>query len=244
MTTQHLVSRERPRLLSVQVAEVLRERVLSGELPPGARLVAEPELAVELEVSRGTLRSAVQRLVDEGLLTRLHGRGTFVASGGEELSLARLVTVTEVFMELKRPYRVEVLAKEVASPDPAVRRLLRLGRASKVLRIRRRFVVDGEPHVVVENRVSLAACPELADVDFRSKSLFGSLDERGVSITWGRRTFAAISDAAIAAELSAPASQPLLHIEQLSYAGDARPIEHSDTWARGDRLRLSTALRR
>ncbi len=244
MTTRHLISRDEPRLLSVQVAEVLRERVLSGELAPGARLTAEPELASELEVSRGTLRAAVQRLVDEGMLTRLHGRGTFVASGGEELSLARLVTITDVFMELKRPYRIDVLAQEVVLPNAHIRRLLRLGRTGRILRVRRRFVVDDEAHVIVENRVAVSACPGLQEVDFRVKSLFGSLDERGVTISWGRRTFAAIADPVIAGELGAPPTQPLLHIEQLSYTSDSRPIEHSDTWARGDRLRLSTALRR
>lgn len=244
MSGQIAISRERPRLLSDQVAEVLREQIISGHLKPGTQLRSEPELAAELGVSRGTLRAAVQRLVDEGLLTRLHGRGTFVSSGQEELSLARLVTISEVLMELKHPFHVEVLEQGVAVASPALRRLLRMGRRREVFRLKRRFVVEREPHVLVENRVALATCPELLEVDFTEKTLFGSLDEFGVGISWGRRTFDAIADAGVAAEIGAPPAAPLLHIEQVSYDSSSKPVEHSDTWARGDRLRLSTVLRR
>jgi GntR family transcriptional regulator len=244
MSTPPTISRDRPRLLSDQVAEVLREQIVGGHLRAGTRLSSEPELATELGVSRGTLRAAVQRLVDEGLLTRLHGRGTFVSSGEEELSLARLVTISEVLMELKQPYHVEVVEQDVVPASPGLRRLLRMGRRREVFRLKRRFVVDGEPHVLVENRVALATCPGLLDVDFRTKTLFGSLDDFGVGISWGRRTFAAIADATVAAEIAAPPTVPLLHIEQVSYDSSSKPVECSDSWARGDRLRLSTVLRR
>lgn len=61
-----------------RIAERLRERLLTGELPAGAQLPSEPELARELGVSRSSLRAAIALLEADGLLQRIHGSGTFV----------------------------------------------------------------------------------------------------------------------------------------------------------------------
>jgi DNA-binding GntR family transcriptional regulator len=65
--------------LNVQATSVLRERILSGDLAPGARVV-EVELAEELGISRGTLRAALQQLSFEGLVVQKAFRSTYVAS--------------------------------------------------------------------------------------------------------------------------------------------------------------------
>ncbi|MEW6166006.1 MAG: FCD domain-containing protein [Pseudomonadota bacterium] len=64
--------------LSDVVATALETRILEGSLKPGDRLPAERELAVELGVSRPSLREAIQKLISKGLLTSRHGGGTFV----------------------------------------------------------------------------------------------------------------------------------------------------------------------
>jgi DNA-binding GntR family transcriptional regulator len=66
------------RTLPTQVAHHIRERILSGELAPGDRII-ETELADEFEVSRHTLRSALQTLTHEGLLEQSQFKSTHVA---------------------------------------------------------------------------------------------------------------------------------------------------------------------
>lgn len=66
------------RTLPTQVADHIRERILSGELAPGERIL-ETELAEELGVSRHTLRSALQTLTFEGLLEQSQFKSTHVA---------------------------------------------------------------------------------------------------------------------------------------------------------------------
>jgi len=61
-----------------QLMSYFRERILDGSLPAGARLPTELELAAEHQISRGTVRQAMSALVNEGLLERVRGRGTFV----------------------------------------------------------------------------------------------------------------------------------------------------------------------
>ncbi|MBU1237211.1 MAG: FCD domain-containing protein [Gammaproteobacteria bacterium] len=64
--------------ISDAVAAELEKRILEGSLRPGDRLPAERELAVEMGVSRPSLREAIQKLVSKDLLTTRHGGGTFV----------------------------------------------------------------------------------------------------------------------------------------------------------------------
>jgi GntR family transcriptional regulator len=69
-------------LAYVRVADDIAARITSGELAAGARLRAERDLAGYYGVSYGTVRRAMQVLRDRGLITTIHGRGTFVADPG------------------------------------------------------------------------------------------------------------------------------------------------------------------
>ncbi len=63
-----------------QIAQALRERILSGSIAPGERLDNQRRLAGEFDVTLMTLRQALEVLERDGLITRRHGLGTFVAS--------------------------------------------------------------------------------------------------------------------------------------------------------------------
>ncbi len=65
-------------LAYLRVADDIAARITSGELAPGARLRSERDLAAYYGVSYGTVRRAMQVLRDRGLITTIHGRGTFV----------------------------------------------------------------------------------------------------------------------------------------------------------------------
>jgi DNA-binding GntR family transcriptional regulator len=70
-------------LAYMRVAGDIAARIASGELKPGARLRSERDLAEHYEVSYGTVRSAMKVLRERGLITTIHGRGTFVATPGD-----------------------------------------------------------------------------------------------------------------------------------------------------------------
>ncbi len=68
-----------PELIYVQVADRIAGRIERGELAPGARLPAERDLAADLGVSYDSVRRAMEVLRERGLITTVHGRGTYVA---------------------------------------------------------------------------------------------------------------------------------------------------------------------
>src|SRR4030042_4216616 len=63
----------------VRIRETLRDEITKGTLKRGERLPPEHELAAKFSVSRMTIRESIEDLVNEGLLYRRHGIGTFVA---------------------------------------------------------------------------------------------------------------------------------------------------------------------
>jgi GntR family transcriptional regulator len=67
-----------PTPLWKQLAAVLRQMIQSGELKPRAPLPSESQLQQQYEVSRGTIRKALDQLREDGLVVTITGRGTFV----------------------------------------------------------------------------------------------------------------------------------------------------------------------
>ncbi|MCW2678165.1 MAG: DNA-binding transcriptional regulator, GntR family [Modestobacter sp.] len=110
-----------------RVAELLRHRVIEGDLPPGTRL-SEEQLVEVLHVSRNTLREAFRLLTHEGLLVHLLHRGVFVPELDEDdlVDLYRLRRTIEcdVVRRLERldPVRLRPLHDDVAAGEDAARR--------------------------------------------------------------------------------------------------------------------------
>ena len=127
------------------LAASLRTRVRAGEWPPAVALPSEQTLARDHGVALGTMRRALQVLVDEGLIERLHGRGSFVRSGLSGASMLRFFRFGS--KQGGVPQSAIVSAKRVV---PTAEVLRRLGRApgEKTLQLLRLRSFDGEPCVL------------------------------------------------------------------------------------------------
>jgi DNA-binding GntR family transcriptional regulator len=101
-----------PVTLAEQCSDILRDRIIWGDLEPGARLV-ETDLAQELGVSRTPVREAVQRLEDDGLVIRTGGRST-VAAFDRDVAVERLL-----IRELLEPFVASESAPRLTGPDLA-----------------------------------------------------------------------------------------------------------------------------
>lgn len=237
--------RDSPLPLYRQLADQLRRHITSGEWPEDYKLKPEPELAEELGVARGTLRQAIGELVAQGRLRQVRGRGTFVTGRRAELpGQESLVTMHELLTASGQEFTTEVLLKEVTAGPRRVRSLLDATIDEELLRLRRRLLVAGEPFVALDNWVRLALAPGLEDRDFAREPLFAALEAAGVAIGWGQRSFSAAPAGEMAGLLGTHADAPVLYLEQVTYLVDERPLEYSDVWIRGDKLRVSTILRR
>ena len=228
-----------------QVEDLLRSRITSGEWPEDYKLKPEAVLAQELGIARGTLRQATGALTAEGLLSQTRGRGTFVTSRRTELpGQERLITLHELLSQSGQAFTTELLLKECAPGPERVRSLLEAAPDEDLLRLRRRLHLEGEPFVALDNWVRLALAPGLKDRDFSATPLFAAIESAGLTIGSGQRHFSAVRAGEMADLLGTVADEPVLYLEQVTYLADERPLEYSDVWVRGDRLRVTTVLRR
>ncbi|WP_198654884.1 GntR family transcriptional regulator [Albibacillus kandeliae] len=239
--------RDAPASLHSQISEAFRARIASGEWPAHYRLKTEPELAVELGVSRGTLRRALTTLLDEGLLRRVRGRGTYVASAIIEPAIAqRLSTLTEDFVRDGIPTEAIVLDCTLTVPPKPVAALLDLPQEQSALFLARFRRTEAGPVALMENYVRADLTPGIEAIDFSANSLFGTLEDRyRLKISSARRTFSAeAANERVSAALEMQPGAPVQYLQQITYLADGRPVEYSDVWINSNRLRVTSILSR
>ncbi|MGJ9463976.1 GntR family transcriptional regulator [Actinotignum sp. GS-2025e] len=115
------LDRNAPTPIFRQLATWMREQVSTGAWRRGDQLPMEITLAEQLNVARGTLRKAVDQLIDEGLLVRVRGRGTFIAHDIVRSPLtSSLTTLAEELEQRGIDYTTRVLAQEVIPAPPPI----------------------------------------------------------------------------------------------------------------------------
>ena len=230
-----------------QIKTWIKGQIVSGAWLEQYKLLAEADLAVELEVSRGTVRKAIADLTKEGLLVRTHGRGTFVAPGALEQPLAdRLVTFSEDLISRGIPFETEVLEQGVVEADGRLAGRLHVLVGQNLFFLKRQRLVKDVPLIVLHNYVILDICPDIVDLDFTHVRLFEVLENQyGLKIDYGRRTFQAqAANAETASYLALEKGDPVMHIEQQTFLINKQLIEFSDLWLRGDQFKLSARVQR
>jgi GntR family transcriptional regulator len=218
----------------VTIEQSLRARVAS--LDPHAPLPSDAQLCDEFGVSRMTARGAVQRLVQDGLVYRVPGRGTFVAPARANRAASRILSFSD---EMRRRGRVPSShlverLRRPATPDEE----RRLG-VDDVVVLRRVRIADGDP-VALETAVFPAARMQAAfDIDLESVSVFATLAAAGHVPTQGR---AAIGAEAATAEdarlLQVKKGTPLLVERRLIDDQHGAPLELTESRYVGSRYGL------
>src|ERR1700723_4341737 len=132
-------------LLYSRVETVLASEIVDGALNVGDQLPTEDSLIARFEVSRITVRRAIQNLVSRGLVEIRRGKGTFVAAPKITQELTELSGFVEDMHALGRKPTARVIGKEIVTADTTVAGHFALTKGERVVRIRRRGLADGVP---------------------------------------------------------------------------------------------------
>ena len=144
------------------LAAALRERVVAGEWPPGSAIPAEQTLAAEHGVALGTMRRALELLVQQGLIERIHGRGTFVRAGLSGATMMRFFRFGERAGEVPTS---RILSSQVAPLPAEPARVLGQAKGEPALKLRRLRSISGEPCLLEEIWLPLPPFQALAEED-------------------------------------------------------------------------------
>jgi len=206
-------------LKNESIAADLRERIAGGEFAAGRHLPSEADLAGAYAASRMTVRKALERLREEGLVGSRQGFGWFVAAPPLRQSLARLGTIEAQLAQSGRTSERRVLDFAFVAAPPRAAAVLGPGR---VLAVRRVNVVDGVAwaRVTVWCPEALAAHLSLADVE---RTTFHEL--LGVALAGATQTItAAAVDAADAEVLAVPVGSPALVCQRVTRSAAGEPV--------------------
>lgn len=163
--------------LTEQTTNSLIEAILNGSFASG-RLPPEPDLAVMLNVSRTTVRAALQSLERLGMVSRTPGRGTIVLPnvGRQSIALQRLVGFRELLRE--RHAEVEVRSSYWIEDglEPEATEALELGPDTRSVRTSKLFVADGKPAIHISDQIPLEFCGEEIQADLLAGRADAMLD--------------------------------------------------------------------
>lgn len=236
------VDRSSPVPFYFQLAEVLEQEIISGRWKPGTRLPSEPELCERFALSRTTIRQALGRLEQRGLIDRLKGQGTFVQQAQPGLWL--LQSSGGFFQEevdrLGRTVTSQILrAERETLPDWACR-ALELPDRSEGASLERLRLLDGKVALYVVNHLAPHAADAALDVSNPNASLYRRLNERvGITPHGGRRTLEALpAEARIAELLELHEGDPVALIESVAWDAEMRHFDCYRAWLRTDRTRI------
>jgi GntR family transcriptional regulator len=214
-----------------QLQRALRKAIERRVLVPEDALPPERDLATELDISRITVRKALDGLVSEGLLTRRQGSGTFVSSRVEK-NFSKLTSFSEDMRARGRNPRSVWMRKSEGTVTPEESLTLRSSPGTPVYRFNRIRYADDAP-MAIEYATILASClPSLEAVE---SSLYEALEKNNCRpVRALQRLRAVLFNAEQAELLGAKEFDAGLLVERLGFVKDGRAVEFSQSYYRGD----------
>lgn len=233
------VVRADPTPLYLQLAAALRDHIATGETRPGGALPSERDLSVLTGLSRVTVRKGIDRLIDEGVLVRRQGSGTFVAPRIETPGGALGSFSDDARARAEDPATIWMV-KAHASPTSEEAAILELAGDARVARLTRVRLSAGEPLAIEHAVVPAMFLPDLAAV---GDSLYAALSAGGVRPVSGtQRIRASLATPTEAGILAIRENAEVLRIERRTRAADGRAVELTRSAYRGDRYDFVTDL--
>jgi GntR family transcriptional regulator len=239
-----------------QVYLVLREQLDEGRFAKG--LPAEMQLVKEFGVARVTVRKALERLVSEGRIERVPGRGTVPVGRSrprrgaaeqapvpEPLARARLTGLLENIVSMGLRTKVRVVECEVLPAPEAVAPLLQLGPGALVQKAVRVRTTPQGPLSHITTFVPAELARGFGRRELQAKPILVLLEESGVRIGHATQTISArLADVPVARELEVEVGSALLAVTRLIHDEAGRPVQWLSGLYRPDRYHYEMQLSR
>jgi GntR family transcriptional regulator len=214
-----------------QLQRALRQAIETRILSPDDALPPERDLATEFSVSRITVRKAIDGLVNEGMLVRRQGSGTFVCSRVEK-NFSKLTSFSEDMRARGRNPRSVWLRRSAGTVTPEESLTLRSSPGTPVYRFHRIRFADDAP-MAIEYATVLASC--LPSLDAVESSLYEALERAGNRPVRALQRLRAVLFTTEQAELlQAKEKDAGLLVERLGFLKDGSAVEFTQSYYRGD----------
>lgn len=223
--------------LHIQLKDFLRKEI--GEGGYTERIPSEKELMEMFSVSRTTVREAVSSLVREGVLEKIHGKGTFVADSNVNEWLGTIRSFTETVENMKMKPGIRLLSHGLRD-DPEIATILG---AKQFYRIERLRLADDTPIAIERHNYPVEIGRKLADYDLNAVTLYSVLEENKIVLHTAEQRITAMPVSKTDAELLGINSRScVLAVERVAYDPAGNVVEHYFSTFRADRFSFCVKL--
>jgi GntR family transcriptional regulator len=229
-----------------QLAEQLKMKIRARELPPGAALPSEHMLTENYAISRGTVRKALQLLMQDGLIETYPGKGSVVSHVKLEYDAGKVLGFFSTIVKDagKTPSALILEMTELERAPEFVREKLQLEDNDPVLYLRRVRLVDQEPWAIETAYFRESVAALLKDVDLSRSSIYETLQEKqGAVFKFStNRISATLLDTTMAGLLESAPGSAALKVTRLVHLDNEVPFEYSEDIYRADRICLGLTV--
>lgn len=236
-----MLDRNSPKPLYVQLEEILRQFIADGEWKPDQLIPSENELSKQYGLSRMTVRSVINNLVNEGLLFRVQGKGTFV-------SAPKISTKSPAYQGLREQlemqgYKIEtqIIENTFITPSKKIREILEIPENEEVKFIKRVRIADGVPVSMHSTYLPARLCPIVPTDELANEQLCTIIERRyglrAASVSETLESVLATEDEAKLLKIEK--GHPLLLLEDINRAQDGSVFEYTKIAYRGDKIKLT-----
>jgi GntR family transcriptional regulator len=221
-----------------QLASYIKYHIQAGVFKPGDRMITENELCDILGVSRTTVRLSMNKLVDEGLIVRFRGKGSYIAEQKLRRNINYMYNFTENMRDLGAVPSSVTLKSEVCKADEYVAQKLNLLEGqSDVFHITRLRCANGNPLLLETTYIPYYLCPGIEKINFDAASLYSVLlNQYALNLYHAEETIEAIIiEREIAELLRVSKKMPGYQIERVSYLNSGFICEYTKSYTRADR---------
>lgn len=244
--TASLVDSKLPTPLYHQLFLVLRERIRSGEYPLGVVLPGEQELTKVFDVSRITVKRALNELAAAGLVSRHRGRGTVVIYNATvPVVKGSFDNLMEALKVMGLQTEVELLSLSRVAATPEIAELLGLPSGVPVERAERVRKLEGEPFSYIITHLPIDVATRFDAGDLARRPMLELLEQAGYTAQSAEQWITACSaEPAAAQALRINTGAPLLKIVRVMKDRNGAPIEAVQGFYRPERFQYHMNLTR
>ncbi|HLR02943.1 MAG TPA: GntR family transcriptional regulator [Virgibacillus sp.] len=229
--------------LYFQLSRDLMKKIDNGQFPGNTKLPSERVLCDMYELSRITVRQALEELAREGYIYKAHGKGSFVAPKTYNQPLVKLYSFTEEMKALGKKPSTEVIHFGKLTIDERLAEKMGLDPGDNVFQVVRLRLADGEALLYETSYLPCDLFPDLTGDALRTKPMYDIFyDDYGYRVTRATERFSAtVVQEGEAEQLQISERQPAMQIKRYAYHR-AQLLEYTVSIARGDKFEYTVEL--
>lgn len=229
--------------LYYQLMDIIVEMIDGGNLKEDDKLPSERELCELYDVSRSTVRQAIQELEKEGYIYRVHGKGTFVSKEKFRQDLLEFYSFTEEMKKIGKTPSSKVLDFQIVKVNEKIARKMKINPGDKIYVFTRLRLANNEPMMLETSYVPYNRFPGITKEELEQNAMYDIFTKKySATFTGAEEIFQSVLTREDEADLLEYfPGLPSMMIERMTYENNLI-IEYTKGIARGDRFKYHVYL--